>query len=161
MATPPPNASPNASTAPAPEIVTGLVSEFLHEKKQEEAEAAKAAAPRRKRPIALAFMVVLCGAVWFAPVPPGMPDPFADVTATTPAVNRGLEMLSARVVDFHRTKGRLPRTLAEAGITDSVMYVAGATTFSISMEVGGLSYSKATSMDTIRFAPESVSSGSR
>jgi hypothetical protein len=140
-------------------VVSGLVSEFLEEKKRENEELARIDAPKKKRPLASLVMAVLCAVIWFAPTPQGPPDPLFDAASTGQAARRGLQLLASSVVDYHTRHGRLPRSLVEAGIDDSVMYVASSATFSLSVTYGGSTYSHSTSMDTLLTPPATPAEG--
>lgn len=140
------------ASEPSPDsrnVVQGLVSEFLDEKKKADAEAARAAAPKRKSRVARVIAVVLCATVWLAPVPEGSADPFADPVATGNAARAGLGLLASQVVDYQRVHGRLPRSLAEAGIEDSVSYLAAGGSFTLSVALAGMTFSHSTTMDTL------------
>ncbi|MGQ0766019.1 MAG: hypothetical protein ACT4OZ_10165 [Gemmatimonadota bacterium] len=127
----------------------GLVSEFLIEKKKADDEAARAAAPRKKSPVGGVIATVLCATVWLAPVPEGSVDPFTDPVATGNAARAGLGLLASQVVDYQRSHGRLPRSLAEAGIEDSVSYLAAGRSFTLSVALAGTTFSHSTTMDTL------------
>lgn len=116
------------SSAPSPQpgrsdaAVQALVNEFMEEKRREAVASAPATARPEMRQLLVIGLSVLCLAAWFAPYPS-----FESETETAGQAARAqqLENASARVslyfvarsvAHFRSTQGRLPRSLAEAGV---------------------------------------------
>lgn len=99
-----------------------MVQEFMEEKQREASASAPTTSSQGMRHTLVAVLSIVCLAVWFAPYPS-----FASVEdVAAQAVSRQeLEGASARarlylaarsVSHFRATKGRLPNSLAEAGV---------------------------------------------
>lgn len=99
-----------------------MVQEFMEEKQREASASAPTTSSPGMRHTLVAVLSVVCLAVWFAPYPSFASD---EDMAAQAASQRELESASARarlylaarsVSHFRATQGRLPRTLAEAGV---------------------------------------------
>lgn len=99
-----------------------MVNEFMEEKRREAGAAAAAASPTGMRHALVAILSVVCLAVWFAPYPSFASDGKASAASARKREIEGASAttrlyLAARSVShFRATQGRLPRTLAEAGV---------------------------------------------
>ena len=106
--------------------VDALIGEFIAEKrkeKQEEQEKARKMEPGRHRPLILGILVVLCVAVWAAPIY----LPSREVTIPTSTLENSaklnLYLASIRVRDYQAANRKLPDNLAQAGVdTTGIVY---------------------------------------
>lgn len=117
-----------------------MVNEFMEEKRREAGAAAAAASPTGMRHALVAILSAVCLAVWFAPYPSFASD---GASSAQQAREREVERASATtrlylaarsVSHFRATQGKLPRTLAEAGVVrDSAIdyRIATDTTFTL------------------------------
>lgn len=97
--------------------VASLVAEYLAEKQSTEASARpRLANQQRTRALLLTGLTVLCAAAWFAPYPTQAPHAPVDPRVER-ASGRVLLFLAAQSINhFRATSGRLPSSLAEAGV---------------------------------------------
>lgn len=100
----------------ATDPVGSLVGEFMEEKRREIKEEQARRAPKKRNPLVLPLMIVLCAFVWIAPslMPPREP-PISQYTLEQSA-KITLYLASIRVKEYTETHRRLPLTLKEAGV---------------------------------------------
>jgi hypothetical protein len=134
------NPTPTASTsAQSRETVRALVGEFLEQKKLEGDEAAKREGSPRMRAVLTVVAVITCAIVWVLPSlyqPPVEVPSFMRQDAST---RMTLFLAAERLRAYQRAHGKLPPTLAEAGVdTTGIAYWRSTnTTFELSGMANG------------------------
>ncbi|HEX4932108.1 MAG TPA: hypothetical protein VFV33_02950, partial [Gemmatimonadaceae bacterium] len=110
-----PTAAASSSVA-SDRKVDSLVAAFIEERQREMKASESPVSPRGARRVVVGLLALVCIAAWVAPYPsavaPGADDPQLDQASA-----RATIYLAARSVEhFRSSSGRLPRTLAEAGV---------------------------------------------
>lgn len=97
------------------EAVGSLVGEFIEEKSREEREEKARQGPRKRNPIVLPLLTVLCLAVWIAPslMPPRESQIAPELIERSARLN--LYLTSLRVREYLARNKRLPADLVQAG----------------------------------------------
>ena len=103
-------------TPVATDPVGALVGEFVLEKKKELEEEKARQASRKRSPLVVPFLTLICLAIWIAPslMPPREP-PLTQETLEQSA-RLTLYLASLRVREYHDTHKRLPANLTQAGV---------------------------------------------
>jgi len=108
--------TPASSTVQSREAVRALVGEYLDQKKRETHDAAAAASPRGFRIALTVVALITCATVWLLP---SFVKPVAELPSperVEASARMTIFLASERVRLYQRLKGRLPGTLAEAGV---------------------------------------------
>ncbi|MGQ0537503.1 MAG: hypothetical protein ACT4R6_01030 [Gemmatimonadaceae bacterium] len=135
-----PTPTPLSTRSQGTNVVHSLVGEYLEEVQRDREAAARVPPPPRAWRRILALAVIAAGvAVWLIPSLGAVPA----VPPTSQQVDAGARMTlffaSQRVREFALTRGRLPATLHEAGVSDS--QISYKTTrddeYTLSLDVGG------------------------
>lgn len=141
--------------APSSDKVGALVGEFLAEQKRQtlELQAIEARRGKKRRPALALTLAALCAIVWVAPSMLGN----ATVTQSPERLEAGARMTlflaSERIRGHQRAHGRLPATLAEAGVDSTgLSYRArSAEVFELGTEVNGTRITYHSTMHTAAF----------
>lgn len=118
--------------------VGAIVGEFIEERERELKEEKARQAPRKRSPLVIPFLLVLCLAVWVAPslMPP------AGATLAPETIERGtrlnLYLASLRIRQYQTLHRTLPVSLVQAGVdTAGVTYTRHSDSFELSAQVLG------------------------
>ena len=143
-------------TPVATDPVGALVGEFVQEKKKEFQEEKARQAARKRSPLVVPFLAVLCLAIWIAPslMPPR--EPTLSQETLEQSARLSLYLASLRVRDYHDSHKRLPASLSQVGVDSTgIDYLRSAgSNFELSTRVQGtrLVY-KSTIPDSVFLGP--------
>ena len=119
--------------------VGSLVGEFMEEKRREIQEERARQIPKKRNPVLVPLMIVLCAFIWIAPslMPPREP-PIPQETLENSA-KLTLYLASIRVKSYLTTHRRLPPNLFQAGVDSTgIEYLRSSrSTFELSTRVQG------------------------
>ena len=110
-----PNADPRASA---------LVAAFLEEKRRDSPGDVGPASSGRGRAFILAAVAVICAAAWLVPYPT-VDDGAVDPRLESASARMNVFLAATKVQEFRVRHARLPASLAEAGVHDSVLEYSG------------------------------------
>ncbi len=103
-------------TPVASDPVGALLGEFVEEKKKEQKEEKARQSARKRSPLVVPFLAVLCLAIWIAPsLMPAREEPLTQETLEQSA-RLTLYLASLRVRGYHDTHKALPANLTLAGV---------------------------------------------
>ena len=111
-------------TPVATDPVGALVGEFVQEKKKEKEEERALLAKRKRSPLVVPFLTLLCLAIWIVPslMPPREPTLTQETIEQSARLT--LYLASLRVREYLATHKRLPANLTQAGVdTVGVAYM--------------------------------------
>lgn len=137
--------------------VGSLVGEFMEEKRREIQEEKARQVPKKRNPVVVPLMIVLCAFIWIAPsLMPPREAPVAPGTLENSA-KLTLYLASTRVKSYLDKHKRLPPNLFQAGVDSTgIEYLRSSPlTFELSTRVQG------TRVVYRSFLPDSVFLGSR
>jgi hypothetical protein len=121
-------------------VAQSLVGEYLIERKEErEALARIQRPPRPWRRILSLTAIVACGAVWLVPSLGTRPAPAMSVERQDASARLALFLAAQRVREYEQRQGRLPRSVAQTGISDPrISYrLTGQSSFTLSLVHNG------------------------
>lgn len=116
-----PRVAPERTAAANDPKVQALVSEFIQDKRREVEAEAKARSSGMGRHILVGLLAAVCIAAWIAPYPAATAPAPVDPKVERASSRMTLFLAAQSVTHFRAVRGRLPTSLAEAGVESALI----------------------------------------